>query len=87
MRDILGALASHPGEWLSTEVLAKAIKGKEADWNTVAGVVGAFGRRLKSRYGLDTKLCERRYEHGVGKILRMSKEMALQVQQALENGD
>jgi hypothetical protein len=87
MRDILKALATHPGEWLSIETLAQAIKGKDADWNTVAGALGAFGRRLKSRYGLESKPYERRYEHGVGKVLQMSREMAQQVLQALNNGD
>jgi hypothetical protein len=86
MRGFLKALASHPGEWLSTEKLAQAI-GDDKDWNTVAGMLGAFGRRLKSRYHLETKPFERRYEHGVGKVYRMSKEMAQQVLQALKNGD
>jgi len=86
MRDLLNALATHPGEWMSSEKLAKAIQGKEADWNTVAGTLGAFGRRLKSRYGLNTRPYEDRYEHGVGKVLRMSNEMAQQVLQAMKVG-
>jgi hypothetical protein len=84
MRDILKALATHAGEWLSSEQLAKAIQGKDADWNTVAGTLGAFGRRLTSRYGLDTYPYDRRHEHGVGKVLRMREEMAQQVLQALK---
>jgi hypothetical protein len=70
----LKAHADHPGEWLSTEALAKSIQGKEADWNTVAGALGAFGHRSKSRYRPETKPYERRYEHGVGRVLRMSRE-------------
>jgi hypothetical protein len=59
--------------------------GDDADWNTVAGMLGAFGRRLKSRYKLKTKPFERRYEHGVGKVYRMLKEIAQQVLQALKD--
>jgi hypothetical protein len=85
MRDILRALATHPGEWMSSDQLAQAIRGKQADSNTVAGTLGAYGRRLKSRYGLDVPPFDRRYEHGVGKVLRMSREMAQQVLQALDS--
>jgi hypothetical protein len=87
MRDILTALASHPGEWMTSETLAKAIRGKDADWNTVAGTLGAFGRRLKSRYGMDSHPYEGRHEHGVGKVLRMSSQMAQQILQAMKNND
>jgi hypothetical protein len=86
MRAILTELATHPEEWLTTTKLAAAIGGS-ADWNTVAGTLGAFGRRRKSRYGLDTMPYERRREPGVGKVLRMSKEIAQQVLEALKNGD
>ncbi|MBC7821367.1 MAG: hypothetical protein IAG10_31150 [Planctomycetaceae bacterium] len=86
MRAILTELATHAEEWLTTTKLAAAIGGS-ADWNTVAGTLGAFGRRRKSRYGLDTMPYERRREPGVGKVLRMSKEMAQQVLEALKNGD
>jgi hypothetical protein len=86
MRAILTALATHPEEWLTTTNLAAAIGGS-ADWNTVAGTLGAFGRRRKSRYGLDTMPYERRRQPGVGKVLRMPKEIAEHVLEALNNGD
>lgn len=86
MRAILKELATHPEEWLTTTKLAAAIGGS-ADWNTVAGTLGAFGRRRKSRYGLDTMPYERRREPGVGKVIRMSKEIAQQVLEAMKNGD
>ncbi len=85
MRSVLKALASRSGEWLSSQDLAEAVGGA-ADWNTIAGMFGAFGRRLKNRYALRTKPWERRYEHGVGKVYRMSKEIAQHVLQALKNG-
>jgi hypothetical protein len=87
MRDLLKVLATHPGEWLDTEKLAKAIQGKDADPGTVAGTLGAFSRRLKSRYGIDSMPYEGRYEHGVGRVLRMSKDMAQQILQAMKNGN
>lgn len=86
MRSVLKALASRPGEWLSTEVLAEAVSGS-ANSNTIAGTLGAFGRRCKSRYGLETKPYERKYEHGVGKVYRMSKQIAQQVLKALEKAE
>lgn len=91
MRAILKELATHAGEWRSTADLAAAIgskaNGSKADWNTVAGTMGAFGRRLKNRYALDTKPYERRREAGTGKVFRMSKEIAQQVLQAMKNGN
>lgn len=84
MRAILTMLASHADEWLTTTKLAEAIGGS-ADWNTVAGTLGAFGRRRKSRYGLGTMPYERRREPGVGKVLRMPKEIAQHVLRALKN--
>ena len=91
MRALLKELATHAGAWRSTEDLAAAIgtgaDGRRADWNTVAGTMGAFGRRLKNRYALDTKPYERRREPGAGKMFRMSKEMAQQVLQAMKSGN
>ena len=86
MRNVLMALASRSGEWLSTQELADAIEGKNADWNTIAGMFGAFNRRCKNRYGLNTLPFDRRYEHGVGKVFRMSKEISQHVLRALKNG-
>lgn len=55
MRDLLREMATRPGDWLSTQDLAAAIKdNSEADWKTIAGTLGAFSRRLKSRYGIET---------------------------------
>ena len=90
MRSVLKALASRPGEWLSSKDLAAAVgknvMGHDADWNTIAGMFGAFKRRCKNRYRVNTLPFEKRYEHGVGKVFRMSKEIAQQVLQALKNG-
>ena len=85
MGSILRAMAERPGEWLTVKDLAAAISHK-ADWNTVAGTLGAFGRRQKNRYKINTPPFEKRYDHTVGKVYRMSKEMADQIIKAMQNG-
>lgn len=88
MKDILRAMASRPNEWLTTRGLAEAIQGNdEADWKTVAGTMGAFGRRLKNRYGLETMPFEKRYDHEEkSKTYRMSNEVSALVLQVLNEG-
>lgn len=86
MRNILEAMAKQPGTWLTSEDLAKAIKSKTADWNTVAGALGAFSRRLSNRYGLESMPYQKRREPGAGKVFQMTKEMAQQILRALKNG-
>lgn len=78
---IFSTLADRPGQWLSMPDLAAAI-GPNADWNTVAGTLGAFGRRLKSRYGLETFPFENRHDHALhGRVCRMSEETARLIKQ------
>jgi len=48
-RRLLHHLAEHPGEWIFTSELAKAL-GVETGTKGMAGVFGAFGRRAKHRY-------------------------------------
>ena len=80
---ILAALAEKPGEWLSTKDLAASI-GTDADWKTVAGTLGAFARRLTSRYGLEKFPFENRYDHAAkGRLCRMSDEMARTIQRLI----
>ena len=81
MRDLLRAMAARPGEWLTTQDLASALKHKpKADWNTIAGTLGAFGRRVKSRYGLETWpfQVKRDHEHHCW-IYSMSQEVAKKI--------
>jgi len=87
MRDILRGLALRPGEWLTTQDLGTALKNKpKADWNTIAGTLGAFGRRIKSRYGLETWPFQVKRDHERHCwIYSMSREMATKVL-ALLNG-
>lgn len=81
MRDILVAMAQNAGNWMATRELAEEIQNKpNADWKTVAGTMGAFGRRVKNRYGMESFPFERRYDHEArSKAYRMSEEMAAQV--------
>jgi hypothetical protein len=75
MLSILKALADRPGEWLTSHDLAAAI-GRKADWKTVAGTLGAFGRRCKNRYKMSLPI-ERRFDHQINvKVCRMNDEMA-----------
>lgn len=85
MRDILGLLASRPGESLGAEDLAKSIKGnKDANWNTIAGTLGAFGRRVKSRYKSDQWPFTAKYEHAHdGVRYRMTAPMAMRIKKLL----
>lgn len=77
MKEILRTLAEHPNEWLTTNQLADALQTEDADWMTVAGTMGAFGRRLKNRYGIESFPFDKRYSHEArSKIYRMSQRMA-----------
>jgi hypothetical protein len=86
MKDVLRAMAKRTDEWLTTQQLAEAIQNNpNADWMTVAGTMGAFGRRVKNRYGLETPPFEKRYDHEArSKVYRMSVATSAQVLQVLQ---
>ena len=88
MRDVLKLMAEKAGTWVSVHELASAISNKDKpDWQTLAGAMGALGRRVKNRYGIDKMPFEKRYDHTAHcKMFRMSKEVAGQVLQYLQNG-
>lgn len=67
MRSLLDFLASRPNEEVSSYELADAI-GARFGWNTVAGMLGAFGRRSANRYGRDQPMWEYRHDSD-GRIL------------------
>lgn len=76
MLKILRTLSERPGEWLTMNELAKCIR-PDADWKTVGGTLGAFGRRVRNRYGLESWPFESRFDHEVsGMVSRMSDEIA-----------
>ena len=83
MLALLKKLAERAGEWLTIKELAAAV-GREADWKTVAGMLGAFGHRMSSRYGLDKAPFERRHDRQVrGKVYRMPKAVGEEVLRCL----
>jgi hypothetical protein len=49
MRQLLAFLADHADEEVTSEQIADALNA-EKGWNTVAGMLGAFGRRSANRY-------------------------------------
>jgi len=89
---ILELLASRPDEWLRSADQAEALRtrqsafggidNKDANWNTVAGTVGALARRVASRYKLELPIEFR--EDSQGRWLRrMSPELATLVSDSL----
>jgi hypothetical protein len=67
MRRLLEFLAHHPNQEVSSYELADAIEAKFG-WNTVAGMLGAFGRRCVNRYGRLEPMWDYRYD-AEGRIL------------------
>jgi hypothetical protein len=53
MQEILKFLAAHSEQEFSTRDLGQALSNTDIKPNTVAGTFGAFGRRMKNRYGLE----------------------------------
>lgn len=51
MRLVLGYLAKRPGQRVSGDELAQRALGKQDRGHTIAGMMGAVGRRLKHRHG------------------------------------
>ena len=63
---ILKGMASGKGKkWVTVSEIVKQMDAK-ADWNTLAGALGAFGRRCKSRYKAKTRPFTIRYNHELG---------------------
>lgn len=63
---ILKGMASGNGKtWVTVSEIVKQM-GAKADWNTMAGALGAFGRRCKSRYKAKTRPFTIRYNHDLG---------------------
>jgi hypothetical protein len=58
-------LAAHEGTWLSTSKIADAL-GAARGAKTVAGALGAYGRRVSNRYRMSTWPFENRWMHEEG---------------------
>jgi hypothetical protein len=77
MKSILTALAERAGEEVSIAEVAQSFTHKPgADWNNVAGTLGAFEKRVKNRYGLLTSPFDWRRNEGQGMLYVMSPEVA-----------
>ncbi|HEX4412913.1 MAG TPA: hypothetical protein VH107_04740 [Lacipirellulaceae bacterium] len=89
MKGILRALAERPDQWVSTSALASAISHKpNADRKTVAGTLGAFGRRVKSRYNVEKLPFDGVWDHTEHcKLHRMSADMAHRMLAALNDSN
>jgi hypothetical protein len=69
-------LADHPGEEFSTRDMADALEA-ERGWNTVAGALGAYGRRVKNRYKRSTFPFQSRTDYEAGEVYHsMTPEVA-----------
>jgi hypothetical protein len=66
VKRMLRALAEAPDEELTTDDLAAAMK-PGANWNSVAGAFGAFGRRVKNRYRRSTWPFEMRWDNDLSR--------------------
>lgn len=65
MKNFQKYLADHQGEEFSTTQMATALDAAHG-WNTVAGQLGAYGRRIKNRYKRDSFPFESRWDHEKG---------------------
>ncbi|HEX3240309.1 MAG TPA: hypothetical protein VHR18_09260 [Solirubrobacterales bacterium] len=81
MRELLEFLARHPGEEVSSYDLADAVRARYG-WNTVAGMLGAFGRRSSNRYGRSKPMWEVRYDEDGRVLLTLPEGAAGAIQEA-----
>jgi hypothetical protein len=58
-------LADHQGEWLSTSDIASRL-GAERGAKSIAGALGAYGRRTSNRYKMTTWPFQHRWNHAEG---------------------
>jgi hypothetical protein len=68
MKRIFDMLADKAGSEIVSDELAKAI-GPDAEWPNLAGTLGAFGRRVKSRYKQTTWPFAHRWDHDREKMV------------------
>jgi len=83
MRNLLDFLAQNPGREISAPELADAIEAKYG-WNTVAGMLGAFGRRSLNRYGRSQPMWEYRYDPQGRTLITMPEGPAEAIKEAVD---
>jgi len=84
MRALLRFLARNQDVEVSSSEMADGIEAKYG-WNTVAGMLGAFGRRSFNRYGLSEPMWEYRYDPQGRILITMPKGPAEAVNAATES--
>ena len=76
----LNTLAAHPGEWLGTKELSDPLSAavkREYGWQEMAGMLGAFGRRISNRYKKKTWFFDAERDHENNRwVYRMNPELA-----------
>ena len=87
MKQILRAIAERSPKEITTRELAATLTNKaDADSLTVAGTLGAFGRRFKNRHPGEPKPFQTRWDYAAcTQNYKMSKEVADQIMMALKN--
>lgn len=75
MRKFQKVLAEHPDHEYSSDELAEAI-GLERGWNSIAGALGAYKRRLRNRYGREQWPFAISYDANGHSYFSMSPEVA-----------
>lgn len=84
MKAVLEHLAERPDEWVGTGTLVGVAGYSER--SEMAGVFGAFGRRVKNRYGMDSWPMERHWSHEDGeRKVRLPAELAEIVRKELDD--
>ena len=69
-------LADHPGQEFTTTQMAEALEANRG-WNSIAGMLGAYGNRVKNRYKRTTFPFQTRWEGDGGEALHsMTPEVA-----------
>jgi len=80
MRRVLSFLAEHSGTEVTSDQIAEAIAA-ERGWNTVAGMLGAFGRRSVNRYKRLLPMWETR-QGATGTLFKMPVTVATVIKAA-----
>jgi len=81
MRHLLRYLAENADEEVSSDQIARALEARYG-WNTVAGMLGAFGRRSANRYGRREPMWKQRWDAQGRALLAMPYEVAKAVLEA-----
>lgn len=83
MRKVLSFLAQNAGHEVNADEIATAV-GARFGWNSIAGMLGAFGRRSANRYHKPKPMWEYRYDSHGRALLLMPENVARAIQKAQE---